>query len=816
MFRYADPEACPGCRAPLAPGAVHCTACGLLLTGTLAARLFATLDHADGLLAQMRTPAAVPEYAAVPASAPAPERAVATAGPLPAPAYPPERAGLSAASVPKILLGLGATCLLVAALVFLAVAWGALGVGGRTGVLVLLTASAGATAYWLAAKDLRGGAEAFGTVALGLLALDVTGANEAGWLGDPTESTLTIAIGLLVAGAAFAASVAARRLPVGQLVCGEVIGPLGVLVAGAGCVLSDWHPSEVRVIVALGVAAGAAYVAMRAALTVAAWTCLGLSGLWWLALTGLGIGRVAVDPSFAEVWLGLEAWPLLLAIAVMAGAALAPFPETARVAAASAAVALGTLVVTIVAVDESATTISLVELAVVASAVAIGIRLALPWRWTVVTPAGVAALALAGSGAALTAQALETLLEFEPWGESLTRGLDAPSLEWSWPLLLPAAALAVLAVLWLLAGCLVEPPTRLALAWVVPVALATVALVPALYGVPLWVELVVLVLLAAAGAIATVYSERLEPLAATVPLTALALAASFANPWSTALALGTITAVAGVAAFRPSELVSLAGSVVLPVAGTGFLWTVGHLADVDVTWRAVPVLVLFGAFTILRPGLERELPTYVSAVIAVAASVIRPDTVDQTWLAAYLTLGGVVLTSSALVHRDRRGLAWAGLALFTLAQWVRLQQLDVDTVEAYTLPLAVVLLVIGLVRMRTSDLSSHRALGAGLGLALVPTLLQVLLDPVSMRALLLGLGCLVAITVGVALRWAAPLVAGAGVGLVLVLREATHSQILPQWVVIGLVGIVLTIVGVTWERRLAELRAAAGYVRSLR
>jgi len=46
--------------------------------------------------------------------------------PYPAsPPGPPARSGLSAASVPRILLGLGATCLLVAAVIFLAVAFSA-------------------------------------------------------------------------------------------------------------------------------------------------------------------------------------------------------------------------------------------------------------------------------------------------------------------------------------------------------------------------------------------------------------------------------------------------------------------------------------------------------------------------------------------------------------------------------------------------------------------------------------------------------------------------------------------------------------------
>src|SRR3954451_3241949 len=50
--------------------------------------------------------------------------------------------GIQTASVPKILLGLGATCLLVAAGIFLAVAWSWLDVGGRTAVLVGLTVAA--------------------------------------------------------------------------------------------------------------------------------------------------------------------------------------------------------------------------------------------------------------------------------------------------------------------------------------------------------------------------------------------------------------------------------------------------------------------------------------------------------------------------------------------------------------------------------------------------------------------------------------------------------------------------------------------------
>ena len=54
-----------------------------------------------------------------------------------------------------ILLGLGAVCLLVAAVTFLVFAWAWLGVGGRTTVLVALTAGSGLLAEALRRRELR-------------------------------------------------------------------------------------------------------------------------------------------------------------------------------------------------------------------------------------------------------------------------------------------------------------------------------------------------------------------------------------------------------------------------------------------------------------------------------------------------------------------------------------------------------------------------------------------------------------------------------------------------------------------------------------
>ena len=113
-------------------------------------------------------------------------------------------AGISALSVPKILLGLGALCLLVAAVIFLAVAWSWLGVGGRTAVLAGLTLVSGGLGVWLSRRELRVAGEALTTVSLGLLALDVIGADNAGWLGDLTVEGLVIAVGSALLAAALA------------------------------------------------------------------------------------------------------------------------------------------------------------------------------------------------------------------------------------------------------------------------------------------------------------------------------------------------------------------------------------------------------------------------------------------------------------------------------------------------------------------------------------------------------------------------------------------------------------------------------------
>ena len=84
-------------------------------------------------------------------------------------------------------------------------------------------------------------------------------------------------------------------------------------------------------------------------------------------------------------------------------------------------------------------------------------------------------------------------------------------------------------------------------------------------------------------------------------------------------------------------------------------------------------------------------------------------------------------------------------------------------------------------------------------------------------ALLLGAACLGLVLAGVRCRLSAPLVVGGLVGGLLVLRElAPYAAAVPPWLLIGLSGALLTLVGVTWESRMRDLRTASQYVGHLR
>jgi hypothetical protein len=799
--RYADPERCPDCRRPIALHAPRCDACGLPLHGPAAARLFQTLATADDLLVELRA-------SVWPAPAPAP---AALVPPAPAPARPSTPSRLRAASVPQVLLGLGALCVLVAALVFLAVAWSVMGVGGRTATLLVLTALAGGLGWSLARRELRAAAESLVLVSLGLLTLDLFGADHAGWLGALDVEGFLVVLGGALALAGTGLTLAVRRTGVGDLVGAQVVTGIGLALAASGLSDLDQGSTDADLLVTVVLALLAAESLRRLSLDLAAALGFVVAGLAWFVLLAAGAVRVVEHATYHELWLDLHAWPVVAAAALVAGTALVrSLPETARVAgvAVGVAVVVGAVVAPVV-LDGDPTAATLTAFAVLVPAGLVA--------WFVPRPWGLAAVlvqALATSGVLLTGAWLAT--EGAARLRDVADGLPVTALAGPAPAawLLPLCVVALAGTVASLHRPAAEPRACAGL------LTAAVVLTATLYAWPAWL-LVALALAAGLGFLAWWLRSR--------SLAELGLAAGFllvgvalAEPSEVSLVVALALVLLATVAVHLDD-VGLVGDVagaVTAVTLAALAFAVGTLADAPETWVALVALLLLAALGATgRPGLEvgaaaTALPVALAGTAAVTSSELVP-----TWAAVYLTVIGGAVTAVAISRPSRRLAAWPGGLLLAAATWVRLLDLGVREPEAYTLPSAFALLGVGLWQLhRRADSTTVTMLGPGLTLALVPSLVWSFADPTGLRALLLGLAALGLVLAGVRLRWTAPVVWGAATGALLVLRLAAPyvDDAVPRWVLIGAAGALLIATGVTWERRLHEARQLRDYVRGLR
>jgi hypothetical protein len=340
-----------------------------------------------------------------------------------------------------------------------------------------------------------------------------------------------------------------------------------------------------------------------------------------------------------------------------------------------------------------------------------------------------------------------------------------------------------------------------------------------LYDVPL--ALVVGVAVAAA-VVALVVAERKSGSAADLSrLVALVLTAATAllalpSDRLTATVLSAAGVMAGCLMMR-TDRTGAAASVCFPVAFAALVWTAGNVIGVEEQFRAIPVLVVLGGLVLWRPQVELEASSAIAGAVVSATAIALASDLDVS-LAVHLTVAGALVTTSSILHPSRRLLAWPGGLLLAAATWVRLVELGVHVPEAYTLPSALVLVAVGVWRLRQDDDSATLTyLTPGLTLATVPSLLAMLDDPFSLRALLLGVTCLVLTVGGAAVRWSAPVAVGAIVGTLLVLRElAPYAAQVPTWLTIGVSGAVLLTVGITWESRMSDVRRASHYLAALR
>jgi hypothetical protein len=844
-MRYADPGLCPDCRSDLPSGVTTCPTCALPVRHPLAVELFSTLKRADQLVAELRTiaehataparttpaPAPAPAPAPVPAmvppgpaAAPPPPPAAQPAGPLPAypsahPAPPPPpapaRTGVGVATVPKILLGLGALCLLVAAIAFLAVSWSILGVGGRTAVLLTLTALATGGALLLNKVGLRIAGESISVVALGMLGLDVIGAHAAGWFGDSSTGWAVAAGGAVMA--LGGTGLALPRFGDGpRLVAPQVFVGVGYLVGWGGLLAATEH--ELAVGHALVVLGALVTWVSRTALPVRAWSVGIATGLVWSATALLGIGHAFTDPTLDGLWIDGAGWSLLASAATLLAPGLVLKRRDLTLGGASVGALLVTIALVAPSVDESARIAGAVTLAVTAAWV-VGYRL-LPAsvRLVALAPGAIGSLALLAFDAVAASVALARIADLGG-DRSFDVALRSPDPVTEPLLSVPSALVPVL----FLALVVVEPGASRRPWWQAGVAVAGYAAVATLasYDVALVLVVGTLGLVAVACLVLGLLDDGTrQTMLGILALATGGVAVMLALPSTPVIAVasGVLLGIALIAHFlgRTGELRAVAAVALAPAVAAA-VWSTGLANDVDAAWLGAPVLVLLGLLAIVRPRPEIEVPGLVVALFAVPPAVAAASEQGDS-LALHLVIVGAVMSASALLHESRRNLVWAAVAVFTLASWVLFGSHSVTAPEPYVLPIAAALTVIGLVRLRRDpDAGTEVALLPGLLLATVPSLLWVLDDPVSLRALVLGGACLVLTIAGAALRWSAPLLVGATVGAILVLREiGPYAGDIPQWVWIGLAGALLTTVGITWERRLLEIRTAVGMLGRLR
>jgi len=355
------------------------------------------------------------------------------------------------------------------------------------------------------------------------------------------------------------------------------------------------------------------------------------------------------------------------------------------------------------------------------------------------------------------------------------------------------------------ATCLLENgPTLLVavLVWCAPLAIASaMALTVRHQDAPLAASLLFAAYLVGTGLRLTAPSHLLSAAFAT----AVALVLAFAHTRADSRPLAGM--------LQPL----LAGATVLSTAYAAAHWAfrAGAGGDaVGVVVVAVAALALLAARPVGRGGRGR-IAIEITGFLTGLAATAFPD--DPAVVATVLTLLGSAVAVVTVLNRDRDEAAWIGVALLGVATAIRVVD-DVRAPELYTLPAAAVLLGAGWWRLtHDARIGSVRALSSGLTLALVPSLLLALDEPVSLRGVLVAAAGVAAVAVGIARLWAAPFVAGAATTGALAVRHlGPVVDGLPRWISLGSLGLALLLVGITWEQRRRDAEAASRYLASLR
>jgi hypothetical protein len=802
---------------------LRCPSCGVDLTGPTVTELVTTLRRADSLVDRMRADRATASSQPQAPAGQQPQAPISSPPVVPLPALPdaaPARSWFAGKSVGVILLVLGALCVLAAGAVFIAVTWVLLPLAVRALVLVLITACFGLFTQLALRRRLQATAEAMAVIACGMFVLDLAAARGAGLpgLADLATAPYEIIAGVLLAAAAGATAFVVRAQGHWLWSLDAVVG-LAMARAAFGAIRlsSDDHAiSSVSVVV---VATLMYVVCRRVRLPIAVWSALGLGGVAWLVAVAVGAER-ASDHVGGDVGRVAASWPALT-VALVAGlwsirlthvvwrrvaACLCLWPALLvfEIVGWSHGWLVGCTVILVgyaIAALASAQSPKVWSPAVGVSAVILGLSAVVGLLPTVVALVTRMGLALSGS-----------------WRDPCELPLDLSTGDVG-PWLLPLTALVVLGLL----PRIRIDGERLALDkhHTAGVFVATLGVMPILYGVGFWVSMAVLVIVAVLLLCAARLWRNDFLLLLTGGLLVILRICAYYDDLADALAW-TALAVA-MLAWALAERRQIVRAGFLAAAGLFALFASAQW----LTFARAPrpfhglVIVAIGSLGLLMSqrlhanALTRRVGEGLS-VIWIVAGLVMADSPSHR--ALELTVAGVAAGVTAYLSDDRRRAGWVSGVMLTVASWIRLADNNIEAVEWYTIPAAAALLVYGVRRLRHHPgESTWRCLGPGMALALTPSLLLALDDPVTWRGLAVALASVALVALGVLVRLAAPFALGVVATALLALRNIWPiAAFLPRWTLLFLVGGVLLWAGMTWESRVNDVRTAGRYVRGLR
>ncbi|MEU6953421.1 hypothetical protein [Streptomyces sp. NPDC045714] len=774
----------------------------------------------------------------------------------------------------NVLLTLGGLLLTVAAVAFTLVSWGSMGIGGRSAVLAVVTLGAMAAPAVLLRRGLAATAEALAALALVLTLLDVYAVHAVAAPDTDGLGFTAVASAVLAAlWTAYGLALGKLRLPlpaavvlaqwpllfwawaagapapvVGWALLATAVldGAIALWGKGAGvrvtaCVGgSAMGFSALMVGLALSTTASGPLGAVAPGVLLLAAAAAALAGAWrapkGFARTGgvvAGLAAVAAVGGVPASALpdGWRVLAYLLCGLALTGVVRAGVPRDAArgVLAASGAVVAGALVwalpplaavllgpVTLLSDvwagspegfrSALGSTLPWAELAAapVVLALVAGL-LGAAYRWwpavvRIAAPLAAPRTADTGTPGAGAPGAAGAAAPWPGWSGWSGAGAGARKRPSSATLRGVAGAGAV-ALGWgafLLAGALLDVPYALAVAG--ETALVGGLLALAVRGTG-----------GGRGATAVPVTALVAAVAGAVSVGVLALASEGASY----AVFGALAALfAGAAVRAGAEVPRAVFAVAAVVWGTVLTGLAGRSLGLAPQETAPLVLVVPALTVLLGARLRRnpvalpvELTGALGALVAVGLAVS-----DTPFLALVLALCGV-LAAGAAVRPERRPVAgYLAAALFVLATWVRLAASEVSFPEAYTLPVTVPALVVGVLRRRRDpEASSWTAYGPGLAATLLPSMAVAWTDTDWLRPLLLGVAALVITLLGARYRLQALLLLGGAVLALDGLHELAPYVVqvagaLPRWLPPALAGLLLLVVGATYEQRLRDAR----------